>query len=153
MKSLYTYIAGGIAVCSLLVSMVLVAVPGGVVYAQGTITPQPPAGQGTITPQAPRTTNVQPVAGSGETIRFPNPTPYNSLMELLHKVLEAIVRILMPVIAVMLIYSGFLFVTAGGDTKKLEDAKKTFFGTIIGAAIVLGAWALATAIAGTIQRI
>lgn len=72
-------------------------------------------------------------------------------MELLHAVLDAIVRILMPVIAIMFIVSGFLFVTAGGDTKKLDNAKQTFFGTVIGAAIVLGAWALATAIAGTIQ--
>lgn len=74
-------------------------------------------------------------------------------MELLRAVLNAIVRIMMPVIAIMFIVTGFMFVTAGGDEKKLETAKKMFFGTVIGAAIILGAWALATAIAGTIQQL
>lgn len=112
------------------------------------------AGSGSNTPPSSGSGSNTSQGGTGsQRIVFTNPSPYNTVMELLRAVLNAIVRILMPVIAIMFIVSGFLFVTAGGNEKKLEDAKKAFFGTVIGAAIVLGAWALATAIAGTIQRL
>lgn len=99
------------------------------------------------------TQGSQQGGSNGSTIEFDNPTPYNTIMELLRAVLDAIVRIMMPVIAVMFVVTGFMFVTAGGDEKKLETAKQMFFGTVVGAAIILGAWALATAIAGTIQQL
>ena len=120
--------------------------------ASGSNTPRPSASGSNTTAPSQSGSNTSQGGGAGsQTITFPNPTPYESIMDLLRAVLDAIVRILMPVIAIMLIVSGFLFITAGGDVKKLETAKKTFIGTIIGAAIVLGAWALATAIAGTVQ--
>ncbi|MHB8651548.1 MAG: hypothetical protein ACYC8S_00175 [Minisyncoccota bacterium] len=82
-----------------------------------------------------------------------NPTPYADLMAFIKGILNALVRLLMPVIAFMFIYTGVLFVTAGGSEEKLKTAKQALLGTVIGAAIVLGAWALAVAIAATIGSI
>ena len=56
-----------------------------------------------------------------------------------------VTQIAIPIVVMFLIYAGFLFVSARGNTKQLEDAKKTFYWTIIGAAVVVGARALAEA--------
>ncbi|MCI0542171.1 hypothetical protein L0Y69_00230, partial [bacterium] len=58
-----------------------------------------------------------------------------------------------PIAAVFLIYSGFLFLTAQGDTTQLTKAKTSFVWAAIGTAVLLGAWALAEAIRGTIDTI
>ena len=57
-----------------------------------------------------------------------------------------VTAIALPIAAIFIIYSGFLFVTAGGNQSKVDAAKTTFYWTIIGTAIVVGAWALASAI-------
>lgn len=50
-----------------------------------------------------------------------------------------------PVAVVFIIWSGFLFVTAGGSEEKLNKAKSTLTWTIIGLAVAVGAWTLAVA--------
>jgi hypothetical protein len=54
---------------------------------------------------------------------------------------------------VYIIWTGFLFVKAQGNPTELEKAKKSFLNAIIGMAIILGAWAIATVIANTINKI
>ena len=53
----------------------------------------------------------------------------------------------------MLVYSGFLFVSAQGNPEKLATARKAIMWTIIGAVVVLGASVLASAIEGTVDNI
>jgi hypothetical protein len=79
-----------------------------------------------------------------------NPIGVNSFQELIEKVLRVVLDIGVPVATLFIIYSGFLFVKAGGSPEKLKTAKETFFWTIIGTAVLLGAWVLAKAIRGTI---
>lgn len=58
------------------------------------------------------------------------------------------------VVAVMfLIYSGFLFVKARGNSGELEKARSTFFWTIIGIAVLLGAYVISTVVVGTVNSI
>ena len=52
-----------------------------------------------------------------------------------------------------LIYSGFLFVMARCNEEELSKAKIAITYTVIGAAIVLGAWAFSVAIKTTIDAI
>ena len=66
--------------------------------------------------------------------------------------LNAVILILTPVVTIMLLYSGFLFVIARGNTEKLGEAKKALLYTVIGAAIILGAVALAAAIKSTVAQ-
>mgnify|MGYP001611646725 CR=1 FL=1 len=59
--------------------------------------------------------------------------------------LEAVVRVALPIAVIFIIYSGFLFVTAQGSEQKISEAKSTITWTLIGLAVVVGAWALAVA--------
>lgn len=56
-------------------------------------------------------------------------------------------------VVIAIIYSGFLFVTAQGNTAKLETAKKAFLWTAIGTIVLLGAWVIAQVIQNTIDQI
>lgn len=112
--------------------------------------PTPGAG-----PDAPGPT---PGVGSGQQnlnldLHLQNPLSVNTLQEFIKKFLDVVLTIAIPVIALFIIYSGFLFVTAQGNSKKLTDAKNTLLYTIIGAAILLGAWVLASAVAETVNQV
>ncbi len=67
---------------------------------------------------------------------------------LIEKVAKIVAQIGLPVAALAIIYAGFLFVTAGGNEEKVTKARKTFLWSIIGTALLLGAWAIASAISG-----
>lgn len=74
----------------------------------------------------------------------------NSIPDLIKMILEGALKIGIPVIALAIIYSGFLFVAARGTPEKINDAKRTLMYTLIGAAILLGAVAIAEMISATI---
>ncbi len=58
-----------------------------------------------------------------------------------------------PIVVLAIIYCGFLFVTAGGNSEKLTKAKKALLYTLIGAALLLGSLVIANAIKGTVDEI
>lgn len=73
---------------------------------------------------------------------------------LIQTILENIVVPIGGVIAVLfIIYSGFLFVTAQGNTEKLTKAKSAFLWAVVGGLILLGSWAIATGIENTMSAI
>ena len=82
-----------------------------------------------------------------------NPIGSETIQELLLQLTDALVLIMSPVIVIMLIYSGFLFVQGANDEKTLGKAKETLKWTIIGAAIILGAKGIAMAIQATIVQL
>jgi hypothetical protein len=92
---------------------------------------------------------------SSATIQFKLENPLKgstTINGFLEKVLDAVVLLLTPVIVVMLLWTGFLFVKAQGNGEALESAKKSLLWTLVGAAIVLGAKGLAVAIGSTISQ-
>jgi len=109
----------------------------------------PGSGSGTTIPgsgQQPPDTQIQ--------IQNPLGDDVGSLTDLVKVILSNIVLPLGAVIVTFfLIYSGFLFVTAQGSEEKLSRAKVTFTWTVIGAAILLGSWAIAQAIKGTLCEV
>ncbi|MEX2052539.1 MAG: hypothetical protein WD991_02510 [Candidatus Paceibacterota bacterium] len=66
------------------------------------------------------------------------------------KFLEGAIKIGIPIIALAIIYSGFLFVAARGNPESLTKAKDTLLYTLIGAAILIGSWAIAKLISETV---
>jgi len=74
----------------------------------------------------------------------------NSIPVLIQKILEGVLKIGIPVIALAIIYCGFLFVKAQGKPEELKKAKEALLYTLIGAAILLGAWAIAKMISATV---
>lgn len=73
-----------------------------------------------------------------------------SLPLLIHDVLTKALQIGIPIVALAIIYSGFLFVAARGNPEKLTKAKDTLLYTLIGAAILLGSWGIAMIISSTV---
>lgn len=101
--------------------------------------------------------------GQGEPGPPPPPvlieSPYSDgnitdLPSFINFVLEKIVLPIGTIIAVFfIVYAGFLFVTAGGSEDKITTAKKTFYATAIGVAILLGSVAISNGIKNTICEI
>ncbi|HAS80461.1 MAG: hypothetical protein UR25_C0001G0064 [Candidatus Nomurabacteria bacterium GW2011_GWE1_32_28] len=89
----------------------------------------------------------------GEEIRVENPIQSETLIDLIKTILEGLIKIGMPIIVLAVIYSGFLFVAAQGNSEKLSEAKRSLVYTLIGAAILLGSWAIAQLIADTVKAL
>ena len=80
-----------------------------------------------------------------------NPIPsVTSIPGLIQIFLEGALKIGIPVVALAIIYCGFLFVFARGNSEKLGKAKDALLYTLIGAAILLGSWAIAKMISATV---
>lgn len=58
--------------------------------------------------------------------------------QLLEVIVNAVTTVAIPIIVVALIWVGFKFVSAQGDTGQISDAKRTLWYTLGGAAIILG---------------
>jgi len=86
-----------------------------------------------------------------QSLQNPLRSDIGNISQFLTALLDAVVIIVFPFIILMIIYSGFLFVSAQGNEDKLKTAKKTILWTIIGALIILGASMLSYAIEGTIN--
>ena len=79
-----------------------------------------------------------------------NPISVNTINEFIKVILIGVIKIGIPIVALAIIYSGFLFVTARGKSEKLTEAKKALMYSLIGAAILLGSWAIAQLISNTV---
>lgn len=101
----------------------------------------------------------QPIGGSenpGEDItKLQNPLgkSIGTLPDFVKELVDIFMVIGVPVVALMIIYSGFMLVTARGNEKKLQEGKKAFYAAVVGGAILLGAYVIAEAIGGTINQI
>ncbi len=77
----------------------------------------------------------------------------SSFGELISAILDIVMMIGFPVAVLAIMYSGFLFVTAQGNSEKLESAKNALLWTIVGTAILLGSWVLSMGISSTIDSL
>lgn len=87
---------------------------------------------------------------------YTNPIKYGEIKtvpELLFALVDLVFLIAVPLIVICIIYSGFLFVTAGDNESQIGKARTVFLWTIIGAAVLLGAKAIAMAIQNTIDSL
>lgn len=79
-----------------------------------------------------------------------NPINDSTINGFIKTILEGALKIGIPVVALAVIYSGFLFVVARGNPEKLTKAREALLYTLIGAAILLGSWAIAKLISDTV---
>lgn len=86
-------------------------------------------------------------------LKNPLNSQFSSIPAFIAGALKALAMIALPIITLFLVISGFYFVTAQGSQDKLQKAKLNFFYVIIGALLILGAWILATLIAGTVSQL
>jgi hypothetical protein len=100
---------------------------------------------------APCPNGATPVCTKSISVQVFNPLgnvkTVNGFIKLL---LEGLIKIGMPIVALALIYCGFLFVKARGNAEELKTAKNALLYTVIGAAILIGSWAIAQLISETV---
>ncbi|HWO07123.1 MAG TPA: pilin [Candidatus Paceibacterota bacterium] len=82
-----------------------------------------------------------------------NPLRFPSIEQFIQGVLQAIVMIALPIITIFIVYAGFKYISARGNPSKIGDAHRNFMYVAIGAALILGAWVLATLIGGTVTQL
>ena len=85
--------------------------------------------------------------------KLENPLSATSLFCFLKDILDVFLTIGVIIAVLFMVYAGFMYVTARGDTAKLSAAHKAFLGAVIGTAIIMGVWVIANAIVGTINAI
>lgn len=76
-----------------------------------------------------------------------------SLQDFVVKAIDAIFKIILPIAALAIIYGGFQMVMASGNEEKLKAAKTQLLYILLGVLIILAAWVIANAIAGTVDSI
>ncbi len=94
-----------------------------------------------------------PESALAQSVTFENPLRFRTIDEFVEGILQAFVYIALPVVAFFIVFSGFKFLAAQGNPEALGKARENFKHVIIGAALALGAWALATLIKGTIDQL
>lgn len=82
-----------------------------------------------------------------------DPLGIKNFCDLVKALLNIVLAIGVPVAVLFLVWSGFRFILARGRPGDLELARKNFYYVIIGIAVFLGAWTLATIISATIQTL
>ena len=99
-------------------------------------------------------TGTNASSGSGQNTTLINPLGAGtSLPTLLKDILQLIVQIGTIVIVLMLVYVGFLFVTARGEPGKITTARTALLWTVVGALVLLGAQAISLGIQSTVQAL
>lgn len=84
------------------------------------------------------------------TAALDNPIKADSFKELANIIANVMIAIGIPVAAVFIIYAGFLFVSSRGNEEQITKAKTTFYWTILGVALLVGAKVIANALQTTI---
>lgn len=94
-----------------------------------------------------------PSTGDSGTTTVVNPLGTDSINGLIKIILIGVIKIGIPLIAIMLVYTGFLYVMARGKPAAIETANQSLLYTLLGAAILLGSWAIAQLISNTVLQL
>jgi len=85
--------------------------------------------------------------------KISNPISAQTLEGLIKTILEGVLKIGIPIVALAIVYCGFLFVSARGNPEAIKKAKESLLYTLIGAAILFGSWAIAQLITETVKAL
>ncbi len=83
--------------------------------------------------------------------RLENPLSVGSIQDLLVAILNIVMILMIPVIVFFIIYAGFLYVTARGNAEQIKQATRALTYAIIGAILVVGAFAIAEIVRATVS--
>lgn len=89
------------------------------------------------------TQTPEPLGQTQVSVEIANPISVDSIPGFIQKVLDFILTIGIPILAMAIIYSGLLFVTARGKEAQITKAKNAFTYAVIGGFILLASWLIA----------
>lgn len=100
------------------------------------------------------TTSTSTTGDDAASVQLENPIPsITTIGGFVEILLNIVLTIGIPIVAFFIILSGFRFVTARGNPEALGEAKRMLLYSLIGGALLLGAWVLAEAIQNTVNLI
>ena len=67
--------------------------------------------------------------------------------------LDVVVKYGAILVVFFLVFAGFQFVTARGNTEKIDTARKTLLWVVVGAFVLLGVYVIRAAICGTLTEL
>lgn len=82
-----------------------------------------------------------------------NPLKFNTVCGLVTGVLDAVMIIGIPIAVLFVVWAGFKFVLAQGNSDKLSEARSNFLHVIIGIGIFVGASLIAQVLVNTIKAL
>lgn len=84
---------------------------------------------------------------------FENPLNVTDLNSFVIGLLNALLKIGIPVMVIFLVYSGLRLVMARGNEKELESAKTNLLWVVVGVLILLSAWTIVKVLKGTFDEL
>ncbi len=84
-------------------------------------------------------------------VALKNPLKVGSIEELLSAILGVVIVLATPIVVFFIIYAGFLYVTARGNTQQVQQATTALTYAIIGGLLILGSFALAEVIKNVVD--
>lgn len=78
--------------------------------------------------------------------------PENALAESVGTVVNVLVGVLGAIAVILILYAGFLWMTAGGNDEQIKKAKNTIRATVIGMLIVAFAYGIASFFIGAVAQ-
>lgn len=113
----------------------------------------PGAGTGSVPTKPGNGTDQKGGVSINTKINNPIGPGLNTLEDFIAKIIDIALVIAIPVLVLMIIYTGFLFVSAQGSKDKLTTAKKALVAVLIGGALILGAFVISNALVKTVEEI
>lgn len=97
------------------------------------------------------TTVAYAQSGSAATTTFNNPLGgFSAIPDLLFAVVNILLIIAVPLMVFFIIYAGFNYVTAQGNPEKIAVANRSLMYSLIGAVVMLGAFAISAIITNVV---
>ena len=90
------------------------------------------------------------IISPGGSRELKNPLKSKSIEEFLLKIIDVLLVFALPIIVLYIMYAGYLFVTAQGDSGQISTARSALLWAVVGGVIVLGARVIVAVIQGTI---
>ncbi len=104
--------------------------------------------EGNVTTAPPPPVSDSPTGDSIIDLSIANPIAgtVDTIPEFFHMIINFVIKIAIPLVAMAIVYSGFLFVSARGSDEQLKTAKTVFTYAVIGGLLLLASWVVADAI-------
>ena len=98
---------------------------------------------------------AQTIAARADGALLENPlkSEFSSIPAFIAGALKVVVMLALPVIVLFFVIAGFKFISAQGNPSALSEARKNFMWVVVGALLIMGAWVLATLLAGTVSQL
>lgn len=91
-------------------------------------------------------------ADGKEVTTMTNPCTFKDLVELINNVIKFLLfNIATPLIALILMYTGYLYLTAGGSSGQTEKVRHILFNAVIGYIVALAAWLIVKTILSSLN--